>query len=224
MLQEFKWYSASILRVVVVAIDASKVNRTTIDLNQAALQFNGSKPDWLIDDLQSLPFGSQADTQVVQIRMLRRPFQWTRKFPHPAKVFNFPWYQTIYLRLTGSFTIFIGQLQENFRRGGELDVELYLQESIPIVIIQLRLNEKVFNVTLNWDGKEGNIPKNSYEVDSASSREVSRNTDRTATDENTGVSMPFSSSNFQFQGKSKAMPASGFQRRSHNSGYVPNRE
>ncbi len=99
--------------------------------------------------------------------------------------------------------MFIGQLQENFRRGGELDVELYLQESIPIVIIQLRLNEKVLNVTLNWDGKEGNIPKNSYKVDSASSRKVSRNTDRTATDDNTGVSMPFSSSKFQFQDKSK---------------------
>ena len=82
-------------------------------------------------------------------------------------------------------------------------MELYLQESIPIVIIQLRLNKKVLNVTLNWDGKEGDIAKDSYKVDSASSREVSRDTDRTATDENTGVSMPFSSSKFQFQDKFK---------------------
>ena len=89
---EFNGYGAAILRVMVVAVDASEVDRTTVDLNQAVLQLDASKPDWLIDDLQGLSFGGQGDAQEVQIRMLSRPFQWVRKFPHTANMFRFPWH------------------------------------------------------------------------------------------------------------------------------------
>lgn len=71
-------------------------------------------------------------------------------------------------------------------------MELYLQESILVLLIQLGLNKKVLNVTLNRDGKESNIPKDSYRIESERPRNVSRWTDRTATNEKTGVSMPFS--------------------------------
>ena len=57
LLDEFNWHSTAMLRVVVVTVDTSKEDRATIDMDQAVLQFNGSKSDWLIDDLQSLPFG-----------------------------------------------------------------------------------------------------------------------------------------------------------------------
>lgn len=175
-----------------MAIDASKVYRTTVDLNQAVLQFNSSKPDWLIDDLQSLPLGGQCDTQMVQSRVLSRPFQWVRKFPYAANVFRFLWDKTMYLRLTGSFAICISQFQKTFRRRGELNVELYLQESILVLFIQLGLNEKILNVTLDWDGKEDNVPKDSFEGEPDSPRNMLGFTDRTATNENTEVSMAFS--------------------------------
>ena len=76
-----------------------------------------------------------------------------------------PWNETIYLRLTGSFPTCIVQLQETFRRRGELDVELDLQESILVLFIQLGLNEEVLNATLDWYSKEGNISKDSCRVD-----------------------------------------------------------
>lgn len=85
-----------------------------------------------------------------------------------------PWDETIYLRLTGSFPICIGQLQETFRCRGELDVELDVQESILVLFIQLGLNKEVLNVTLDWYSKEDNIPKDSCKVDLDSARNLPR--------------------------------------------------
>lgn len=69
-------------------------------------------------------------------------------------------------------------------------MKLYLQESILVLLIQLGLNTKVLNVTLDWNGEEGNIPKDAYKGESDRPRSVI-GTDRTATKENTGVSMLF---------------------------------
>ena len=85
-------------------------------------------------------------------------------------VFGFSWDQTKYLGLTGSFPICIGQFQEGFCRRGELNVELYLQEGILVLLIQLGSNEKILDVTLDWNCKECNIPKNSLKVESDSPR------------------------------------------------------
>ena len=71
-------------------------------------------------------------------------------------------------------------------------MELHLQESILVLLIQLGLNKKVLNMTLDWDGKEAYFPKYSYKVGSDSPRNMSRDTDRIATSENYEISMPFS--------------------------------
>lgn len=60
-------------------------------------------------------------------------------------------------------------------------MELYLQESILVMLIQLGLNKKILNMTFDWDGEEGNIPKDSYQIESGRLRNVSRGADRTAT-------------------------------------------
>ena len=81
--------------------------------------------------------------------------------------------QTIYPRLTCLFTICISQLQEDFRFRCELDVDLYMQESILVLIIQFGLYNKILNATLNWESKEGDVPENSCAVESDSPRDVS---------------------------------------------------
>ena len=109
----------------------------------------------------------------------------------------------MYLRLTGSLPVRIDQVQENFRRRAELDLKIYLQESILVLLIQLGLNKKVLNVTLNWDCEKGDIPKDSYKDEPDSPRFELRDTNRTTTDENTEVSILFSRHKFDTPDKSK---------------------
>ena len=81
--------------------------------------------------------------------------------------------QAIYLRLTYFFTVCIGQLQEDFCCRGELDVDLYMQERILVLIIQFGLYKEILNSTLSGKSKEGDVPKNSCAIESDSSSNVS---------------------------------------------------
>ena len=81
-------------------------------------------------------------------------------------------------------------------------MDLYLQESILVLFIQLGLNKKVLDAALDWDSKEGNIPKDSYTFKSDILRHVPTSTDRTATDRSNGVSMPFSRHKVDSRGNS----------------------
>lgn len=100
-----------------------------------------------------------------------------------------PWNETIRLRLTCSFPIGIGQFHENFRSRGELDVDLHFQESVLVLLIKFSLYKKILNMTLDWDSKEGNITKDTCTVELGSPRITRSGTDRTATNDNTEVSM-----------------------------------
>ena len=79
----------------------------------------------------------------------------------------------MYLRLTCFFTVCIGQLQEDFRCRGELDVDLYMEEGILVLVIQFGLYNEILNATLSWKSKEGDVPKNSCAAESDSPRNVS---------------------------------------------------
>ena len=81
--------------------------------------------------------------------------------------------QTIYLRLTCFFTVCIGQLQEDFRCRGEPDVDLYMQESMLVLLIQFSVYNEILDATLSRKSKEGDVPKNSCAVESDSPRNVS---------------------------------------------------
>lgn len=83
-------------------------------------------------------------------------------------------------------------------------------------------------MTLDWDGKEGDVPKYSYKVEPDRTRDESRATNQTTTDDNTGVSMSFSRHKFDSQDKFKeqnteVIPFCDFQNVSHDSDCVPAR-
>ena len=81
--------------------------------------------------------------------------------------------QSIYLRLTCFFTVCIGQLQKGFRCTGELDVDLYMQVGILVLVIQFSLYNEILNATLSWKSKKSDVPKNSCAIESDSPRKVS---------------------------------------------------
>lgn len=68
-------------------------------------------------------------------------------------------------------------------------MDLHLQESVLVLLIQFSFYKKILNMTLDWDSKEGNIPKDSCTAELDSPRITLSSTDRTATNDITEVSM-----------------------------------